>query len=73
MSDNVEDLQGEPVKYEQSAEKQFRLVFRENRKFELTIKGTTYFFDPHGNQIVSDSVVNAMTEHEKSFFNVEAL
>lgn len=61
------------AKFEQSAEKKYRLVFRQNRSFELTKLGTTYFFDPHGSQIVPDSVVLAMTDHEKSFFNVEAI
>lgn len=73
-----EDLDGaareeDVAKYEQSKERRFRLVFRQNRSFELTIRGTTYFFEPFGKQEVPESVVLAMTESEKSFFNVEGL
>ena len=55
--------------------KNYRLTFRENRKFELTIiGGDVLFFGPYGSQEnVSESIVNAMTDYEKAFFIVEVM
>jgi len=60
--------------YQQSAKKNYRLTFKQNRSFELTVNGTVYFFDPHGKQEnISEATINAMTPEQKSFFNVEVM
>lgn len=59
--------------YKQSSPRQFRLTFKANRSFELTVKGTTFFFSPNGSQIVDEWVVANMTDAEKKFFIVEAV
>lgn len=59
--------------FKQSAPRQYRLTFRENRSYELTVKGTTIFFGPFSKQIVDEWVIKNMTDHEKQFFNVEAV
>lgn len=59
--------------YQQSKPRQYRLTFRQNRSFELTVKGTTWVFPPNGTQTVDEWVVANMTDQEKQFFNVEAI
>jgi hypothetical protein len=59
--------------YQQSKPRQYRLTFKQNRSFELTVKGTTIVFGPNGAQIVDEWVVANMTDLEKQFFNVEAI
>ena len=78
MSDEIkiESESGEKklmAKFQQSIEKNYRLTFKENRSFEITILGTTYFFSPNGSQIISDKTLIKMTDEEKLFFIVEAL
>lgn len=59
--------------YQQSKPRQYRLTFKQNRSFELAVKGTVIFFAPNGSQIVDEWVVANMTDLEKQFFNTEAI
>lgn len=59
--------------YKQSAARKFRLSFKQNRSFELTVKGVVIFFAPYGSQIVDEWVIANMTDQEKLFFNMEAI
>lgn len=59
--------------FQQSKPRQYRMTFKENRSFELTVKGTVIFFATHGVQIVDEWVVANMTDLEKQFFNTEAI
>lgn len=57
-------------KEKQSSPRKYQLTFKQNRSFELTVKGVTHFFEPHGSQFVDEWVVVNMTDHEKLFFNI---
>ena len=69
------DVGQSPEGFQQSVDKVYRLVFRENRKFELTIAGGgVMFFDPYGkHENVPAWVVDKLTEYEKAFFIVEVM
>lgn len=59
-ADNYDDEStgGAEMKFEPSREKDFELVFKENRSFELHVGRSVFAFAPMGSNVVPEWVVN---------------